>query len=846
MAGTADLLFGVVAIAGIFASWPQVAIASDAADSGSDAEPMLEQIIVTAQKRQENINNVGMSIQAATGDELTKLGITDPGQLEKIVPGFTYTPSYQGTPVYSIRGIGFHDIALASSPTVSVYLDEVPLPFSSMTLGAPLDAQRVEVLKGPQGTLFGQNATGGAVNYVANKPTDTFHAGADVMYGRFNTTDLTGFVSGPISDTLEYRVAIRSLQGDAWQYSFTRPDTSGVQEFYSGRGILLWKPTETLRVSLTVSGWQDRGDTQIPQIYGIAPLSQFLPVDPRVANYPKSPRNDRAADWNDCVNNSPLDPPFNVGAPFPAGTAPIASTSCVSHRKNNRLGSGSLRIEYDLPSDMTLTSLTSYEHFNLYNPGEDSGVIEQNLQTIFQGNIRDIYQELRLAGTVAGGGNWIVGGNYESSKSIEHSLASSADTSANDAFGYDVETSVHQDYETSNAYAGFANVQYPISDTVTLQAGARFTQTNIDYHGCLDDSGNGFLGAISQGIQNLLEPLYHGPGAVTGQGVLVPPYGCATVGPPPTYNPPANGGVYAETLDQNNVAWRTGVNWEVVPDTLLYVNASQGYKSGSFPSVASLNHTQLAPVRQESLRAYEIGFKSSLFERKLQLNGAGFYYDYTNKQILGYELDPVFGPQQTLVNVPKSHVVGFELSAVWAPMRGLTITPGVSYQSSRVDNCSATYTACAAFPASAATNNPALSAGQFHNFDTFGQLASFTGQRFPYAPLVQADVDVQYEWNLVGGVKAFVGANVDYSSATTSSFTDNDPSSKYSASLLDIPSRALLDLRAGISKDRWRLQLWGRNVLDRYYWTQNDHGDDTLVHFTGMPATFGLTATYRY
>src|SRR5918994_4639161 len=125
----------------------------------------LEEIVVTAQKRADNINDVPLSIATASGAELLKRGIDNPTQLESLVPGFSYQKSSYGVPVYSLRGVGFYDTTQGVTPAVAVYVDEVPLPYSAMTRGAALDVQRVEVLKGPQGTLFGQNSTGGAGNY---------------------------------------------------------------------------------------------------------------------------------------------------------------------------------------------------------------------------------------------------------------------------------------------------------------------------------------------------------------------------------------------------------------------------------------------------------------------------------------------------------------------------------------------------------------------------------------------------------------------------------------------------------------------------------------------------------
>src|SRR5580704_9119993 len=135
--------------------------------SSQESTQGLEEIIVTAEKRSENINDVGMSISAVSGDELAKIGVTDVSDLGKVVPGFTYTNSVYSTPVYTLRGIGFNDYSMGSEPAVSVYVDEAPLPYSIMTKGAALDLERVEVLKGPQGTLFGENTTGGAINFIA-------------------------------------------------------------------------------------------------------------------------------------------------------------------------------------------------------------------------------------------------------------------------------------------------------------------------------------------------------------------------------------------------------------------------------------------------------------------------------------------------------------------------------------------------------------------------------------------------------------------------------------------------------------------------------------------------------
>ncbi|HYE45835.1 MAG TPA: TonB-dependent receptor, partial [Caulobacter sp.] len=628
-------LCGVSAFAVVFAAGPaqaqsQPPLADSAAARGRDAQSSatVQELVVTAQKREESINDVPMSVSAATGETLNELGITDTSQLVKIVPGFNYTPSYYGTPVFSIRGVGFLDTSLAASPTVSVYVDEAPLPYSIMTQGATLDLERVEVLKGPQGTLFGMNATGGAINYVANKPTETFTAGLDASYGRFNTVDLQGFVSGPITETLRARLALRMIRSGDWQRSYTRNDSVGEQDFLNGRASLLWTPTERFRALLQVSAWQDRGETQMGQLFGFAPLNPVNGVDPRILAYPLAPRKARAADWGACVNTSPLDPPFDQHpAPFLYDPPrPLNSTICTGFQKDNTFYSGTLRVDYDVSEDLTLTTLVGHARFDRFQPIEGDGMIFQDYESLQRGHIASTFVEGRLAGSFGGRGNWLVGGNYQHDDTWDNFLQTYGGSSAVPVFGIRLGPTRPVNDQTTKAVAVFANAEFPLSDQFAVQAGVRYTDTRKDFFGCGTDGGDGTWALISQQIQNFLAIV----NGLPPMGVNVGPTGCATTGPPPTFNPiPFN-----DELDEDNVSWRVSANYRPTEDTLLYANVSQGYKSGSFPTVATSAFSQLRPATQEKLRAYEAGFKAGLAQGTLQLNGAVFYYDYKDKQIL--------------------------------------------------------------------------------------------------------------------------------------------------------------------------------------------------------------------
>ena len=916
------VLMGAVAATAICAINIAPAMAADAASVAiADNAIVREEVIVTAQKREQNINAIGMSIQAASGDKLQRLGVNDTADLQKIVPGFQATPTYYGTNVFTIRGVGFQDTSLAGSPTVSVYIDEAPLPFSALTNGATLDLQRVEVLKGPQGTVFGENATGGAINYIANKPTDHFDGGVNASYGRFNDADISGFVNVPLGSTLSARIAGRINQSGAWQkgYGAQAGQTIGGKDLLNGRVSLLWKPDSKFKALLTVSGWQDKGWTQMGQLYGIAELSPLAPLAPAIANYPLAPHNDQAAAWNSCVNNSPYDPIANQqlgtlvsnvnptlvnppqesqgpGSVVQAGGQP---TSCEPARKHNSYISGTLRMDYDLGSGLSVTSLTSYQKFNRHQGIDGSGMAIQDYQSVQHGKITSVYQELRLSGKFGGKGSWLIGANYEHDDTWDQFLQTyNASTASPTLFAYNPSLGINvgfplgptkpTDIQTTNTYAAYAHAEYPITQNLTVLGGVRYTEEDKLGGTCGNDGGDGtwaFVAYVLQGAFGSTKP------------VLVPPGSCASTGPASqNFNSPPNGGLFYAQLNQHNVAWQAGLNYKVTPDTLLYVNVSKGYKGGSFPTVALATFQQAHPVVQEGLLSYEVGFKSSLLDRQLQANAAFFYYNYTDKQILGSISDPLFGALPALVNVPKSHVIGFEVSGVYSPdwIKGLTLTPAVSYQHSSIDTSSrntcvpppaqdpalATQISALGVPYGHRPGEVSCVAGHYYNFDAFNQYADFTHESFPQAPQWQGSVDAEYRWKVHGDVQAFFGGTVNFVSRTNSFFVNQSPAAAFinagfsgttpvfggyvtcagAASAtpggpcptnhpndpLNVPGYMLLDLRAGISKDNWAFQVWARNVTNKWYWSTAVHVNDVLLRYTGMPATVGATFNYKF
>ncbi len=745
-------------------------VEADAPEATSAPADNAGEIIVTAQRREQSLNSVPMSIAAIGGDQLIAQGINSTADLAKIVPGLTFTQSQIATPVYTIRGVGFYESTLAASPAVSVYVDEVPLPFAILTQGAALDLSRVEVLKGPQGTLYGQNATGGAINYISAKPRDTFEAGADASYGRFNAFNVSGFVSGPLTETLSARVSARVDGGGDWQQSQSRDDELGAARRIAARALFVWNPVSELEVTLNLNAWRDKSDVQAPQLTAHTPYNP-AGAYPYVLATPLAADNARAADWS--------------------GDWPM--------RRNDNFYQTSLRADYDVSDDVRLTSITSWLEFNTAATQDLDATQWRQLDSYTPGSIKSFFQELRLTGT-SGNARWILGANYSSDKASEQQILRTDDLSSNVIIpGLPIlRVSAVFTNQKVTTYAGYANVEYDLTPNLTAQGGIRYTRNERSFNGCgYDGDGTTYLSF------NVLTTLFTGAPPVNPIG----PGSCLT------FDPSFQPSLVTDQLDQDNISWRAGLTYTFDNRAIVYANVSRGWKAGGFPTVPASSFTGFLPATQESLLAYEAGFKLPLADRTLQLNAAGFYYDYSNKQVRGRILDPIFGLLERLVNIPTSRIYGVEAAIDWRPVEGLTANVSGTWINSRIN--------------------------EFTGYNGTGVFADYSGSAFPFTPKWQVNADVQYKWPVNDRWNATVGTNVNYNSATNSTFGD--------PAILAINARTLVDLRAGVETEdgKFRVQLWGRNVFDKYYWNSTFQAD-TAWRMAGRPATYGISLGWRY
>ncbi len=709
-----------------------------------------ESVVVTAEKREQPVNSVPMSITVASGDELRNAGITQLKDLGLITPGFSYANSYVGSPILTMRGVGFSDISLGGRPTVSTYSDEAPIPFAIETRGATLDLER------------------------------TFEAGVDASYGSFNALDIAGFVSGPLSESVSARVAVNRTQNDPWQKSYTSGAKNGAGDFTSGRISLAWTPIERLAVQLSVNGWIDGSEMQASQLQAVTPKSTgATALIPGLLTYPVAPQNARAAD-------------FNTG---------------LNYHKNNNFLQANIRADYLLTDRLTLTSLSSYSQYAEHQLADEDGTALINLHEYTRGHITSWFQEVRLSGEFGDGSHFVIGANYAHDSVYQRNNTMFPQGTTGLTFvplGLPVFSNFDNfSDQREDTYAGFANIDYKLTDQLIVTAGARYTKADNRFQGCSADSGDGVAASDAGPFQNYLRSKFG-----------LPPNPPIAKGACFTANSLYVPGLVTNTLDESNVSWRAGAQWTPLEKTMLYANVSRGYKAGGFPDLGALNASQYQPAKQESVQAYEAGFKSTLANNTVQLNGAVFYYDYSNKQILGAILDPVFGSLFKLVNVPKSQIKGAELQANWVPLTGLTISGGGTYIASEV-------------------------LGGFSNYNAFGVVQNFNHEAFPNTPTWQLVSAADYHWPLTGGLDGFVGGNVSYRSSAFSQLGKLAP--------LALKGYAIVNLRAGVeSQDgQWRASIWGRNVGDVYYWTVAMHTTDVNTRLAGMPATYGVDLAYK-
>lgn len=553
------------------------------ADQASTAAGANE-IIVTAQRRSERLQDVPISISAVGAEELSKIGGSDITALRGAVPGLNIssTAGVNVSNLISIRGVGGLPSAIGASMATAIYLDGVFLSRPDAAFFSLDDVERIEVLRGPQGTLYGRNATAGAINIITREPGDTLEGGFDISTGNYKTIVARGSVSGPIAGGLSAGVSASYATHDGYYINTVTGNRIGEDRSYTVRGKLRWSnPDETFVMNLA-------GDTSRRNMEYVIP-AQYAPGG------------------------------IFVGI----GNPKFVSFDALSEAQSQTITKGkglALTIAYQPSDDIEITSITArrsiYTNIQYDTDGTALPAVfggGDNRSKTFNQELRVVYSGDRFRATI--------GGNYYNEKA-SFGLSIFGPTVTPAYFNPLTSTEV-------DAWALFGQAEFDITDRLTLVGGLRYNHEDRDF---------------------------------------VIDYTRA----------PINRGTASGSVSDSQLIPSAGVNFNMTPDALLYAKVSAGYQSPGYNGTAIPANTFDA----EHLVAYEAGFKTQFFDRRVTFNGAAFYYDYKDLQVR-----TVIATGLTqIANAASASVKGIEATLDFQATDFLTLAAQATYLDAKYDS----------------------------------------------------------------------------------------------------------------------------------------------------------------
>jgi iron complex outermembrane recepter protein len=587
----------------------------------ADDDMVIGEVIVTAQKRRESSTDVGMAITALSGDALATQRVGQIMDLSGLVPNLNIKEQVPGAiPVITIRGVGLNDFGAANSPSAGVYIDQVYVASIAMMTFDFYDLERIEVLKGPQGTLYGRNSTAGAINILTRKPQQSFEAYTRLGYGNYDTIDAEGALNAPLGNSAAVRVSARSIQqADGYWESRQLPgETIGERDVLMGRAQLALSPSDALDVNLKIDALRSRSEMGQPEFFGTIDPSTGGTCAPILAGHTDNTRCTDLLGYTD-VDGDPFTGDWARDAVYDQDN--LAATLTI----DARLG------------DLTLTSVSGYVDFDRQFFIDSDATPAREVDFLESDDIEQYSQELRLAGE-SGPATWILGAFYSHDEVVTSIPGYHDDLLL-------TETHVAVDQNTGSA-AAFANSDWQVAEHLTLVTGLRYTWEDRHYIGGTTDLN-------PYGASCLLSPTCT-PGFV-GPAVLTD---------------------VDSKIEDRNWSWRVGLEYQPAQGRLYYATVSRGTKSGGFFSGISTSNIQLEPFLPEELTAYEAGFKASF--ATVYFGVSAFHYDYNDIQtFIAVDVGPF--TIQRLGNVPEARVDGVDVEALWEPLEGLTLQANLGW-----------------------------------------------------------------------------------------------------------------------------------------------------------------------
>ncbi len=632
------------------------------ATSGIQAEESsagfaLEEVVVTARKREESLQDTPVAVSAFTANELKLRNIKSTDKLGDVTPNLTFDSNAPSGGMNSssqifIRGIGQTDFTAVTDPGVGLYVDGV---YYSRSIGGSLDfldMERIEILRGPQGTLFGRNTIGGAVSLHTKRPAEEFGGSVALEIGDDDMRNITADLDMPISDTLLSKLSVSSRKRDGYVKRVFDGKELGDDDVLSARLALQWMPSDTLDVFFTADYTKEREQGAPSSSLGVNDQGTFAmltnvfliptcPLGPPPG--PPGPARDTMNNPN-CLNFS-----RNKGPYVSEGTAPVAS-------ELDFFGF-SLTATWELSENITVKSITAYRDMDSFSARDADNTEYQvfHTQDFFEHD--QLSQELQFSGLALDGTlKWLVGLYY---------FEEEADNPNPVEFPVPFVGNFTSGGQTDNDnFAVFGQATWDMTDQLHLTLGLRFTDETKRFSPYSFIPEGGFYvkgGPGSPAVRFYDCPTGTEPGCVTAGRLFTP--GDRLIPE----------GEYEESFDD----WTPMVNiaYDLTDEVMIYLTYSEGFKSGGFDQRFNVEFldgpTSFDP---ETATTYEIGMKSSWLDNRMRLNIAAFFTDYEDQHIIVRE-----GFAPVTFNAGESEIQGFELETSFVPTDAWMLQATVGY-----------------------------------------------------------------------------------------------------------------------------------------------------------------------
>ena len=618
----------------------------------------LEEVIVTARKREESVQNTPVSMVAVDAKGLKDRSIDTFGRLGEIAPNIEINggiPNGGGsaTQIF-IRGIGQDDYSFPNEPGVGLYIDDVYVSRSAAADFGFMDVERIEILRGPQGTLYGRNTIGGAVKVVTKKPTGSNSGELGVTVGRYNRADIYANYDFGLSPDVAMKAAVATFNRDGLGTNLIGQDL-GEDDELDARVGLRWNVTDTTEVLLSADYMRQE------QAGPAGSMVRFDPLDPTtdflINGLLAAPV---AAAYN-------LQPPADVyGSAYvrtldDCDKCVYNSGGTVETRDDAEIFGASLTVNTAW-GDVAMKSITAVRDYDIDIRRDSEHTPFDIVQVDNPESVTQLTQEFQWSGSLANGKLDYVVGAFGLLEDGDSELYAPLLSGLYAAVGADLTAFIETEYDAFSV-AAYAEATYALSDKLAITFGGRLTHDDKEY------------------VYGLSRP--------ESGAVPLPP----------------------ETLSESWTEFlpKLGIEYQLEDDLLLFANASSGYKAGGYNSRA-LSGIAPKAFDPEYVDVYELGFKSTLANNTLILNGALFYNDYTDIQLLAV-LDLGGGNVETVIeNAGEATIIGGELEFQWAPTAALNFSGGVGFLNAEYDEVGASAASAGILDSNELINAPEISA----------------------------------------------------------------------------------------------------------------------------------------